>query len=439
MTVFRKTMPNGNESPCYYYRFMIDGKRYTGSTGCDTLKAAQKFEREVIRGLRTETSAKALVEKRRQQLSGGRKIELAEAFAEFAARPRRHQTCQKSMCDKNSQWDDFRAFLRDRYPGAKDLSDVTRSMAEAYLQYLRTEGKYEKSVTFRRGGGRKAITYSPNSSRKLSPRTCNAYHATLAEVFKVLVHDAGLLENPFRHVPKLKQDTESREAFTPDELRRIGQNADDFTYPIFAIGMNTAFREGDICTLRWEEVDLEQGWITRRIRKTRKAVRIPILPPLRAYLLQLRAQSGDGRYVLPEHARMYEANPTGITYRVRKFLEDLEIRTTRKVDGRTRKISVKDVHSLRHTFCYLAAIYGIPFPIVKSVAGHVDPKVTQMYMDHANDEMKREKLASMPNFLGLPEPGGTADSTESKRAKARALITHAGEAQLDRILALLGG
>ena len=45
----------------------------------------------------------------------------------------------------------------------------------------------------------------------------------------------------------------------------------------------------------------------------------------------------------------------------------------------------------------------MPFNIVKSVVGHVDPRITEMYMDHANDEMKRQKLSQMPNFLGLPE------------------------------------
>ena len=52
---------------------------------------------------------------------------------------------------------------------------------------------------------------------------------------------------------------------------------DDFILALFAIGTCTGLREGDICTLRWSEVDLESGWITRRTSKTGSIVTIPIL------------------------------------------------------------------------------------------------------------------------------------------------------------------
>jgi hypothetical protein len=36
-------MPNGKLSPTYYYDFKVDGKRFTGTTGCTTAREAQKF------------------------------------------------------------------------------------------------------------------------------------------------------------------------------------------------------------------------------------------------------------------------------------------------------------------------------------------------------------------------------------------------------------
>jgi integrase len=152
------------------------------------------------------------------------------------------------------------------------------------------------------------------------------------------------------------------------------------------VGITTGLREGDICTLRWCEVDTEGGWIVRQMLKTGNTVRIPILPALRTYLETLPR---DGEFVLPEHAAMYNDNPSGISYRVRRFLADtLKLQKTRAAEGRTRRVSVRDVHSLRHTFCYMAAIHNVPLPIVQSIVGHVDPAITRMYAEkHCSEHL----------------------------------------------------
>ena len=49
-------------------------------------------------------------------------------------------------------------------------------------------------------------------------------------------------------------------AFTSEELKRIYDNLDDFTRPLFMMAVWTGFREGDICTLKWNEVDLVHRW-----------------------------------------------------------------------------------------------------------------------------------------------------------------------------------
>jgi integrase len=406
MSVARKLMPNGNLSPHFYYRFMVNGRTHSGTTGCTTEREALKFEKSIIRTLRAQRSAQAVVENFRDVLAGDKRVALDEAFDRLLAKPRKRKMGDKQEHNKRAYWADFLAFIYDRYPGAKHLSDVTQPMAEEYIQHLRSAGKYVRGIAYRPKYARQAIAYE-NPHSALSPRTCNVYHKTLQQVFDVLSEDASLIQNPFRAIDALANESEQREAFTPDELKRIGEAArGTFLYPLFAIGISTGLREGDICTLEWSEVDLGEGRITRRMRKTGKTVRIPILPSLKQYLeSELLPQRGDSPYVLPEHAEVYQKNPSGISYRVRKFLEGepLGIATTRKVDSRSREVSIKDVHSLRHTFCYLAAVHGVPANIVQSIVGHVDPRITEMYMNHATDQMKREKLASMPNYLGLPE------------------------------------
>ena len=416
MSIFRKTMPNGKTTPTFYYRIMVAGKRYTGSTGCATKADAMKFEREKLDVLRKQRSARAVVENFRDELAGGRRVDLEGAMELFRGKPRRKPIGAKQMASKESYWADWLAFLKAEYPSARRLSDVTLEMAQAYIHHIREHGKFAKTIEYRPKYRRHAISYEAGCA-KLSPRTVNVYHKSLQQVFATLSDDASLMRNPFSKVPKLDNEYEHRDAFTPEELNKIGaasKAGDPFIFALFYIGMATGLREGDICTLRWQEIDLAADRITRKMSKTGKVVRIPIMLPLHIFLEQAAAAREPGQeYVLPEHASIYLGNPSGIGYRVRGFLEGIQITTTRKVAGRSRAVSVKDVHSLRHTFCYLAAIHGVPANIVQSIVGHMDERMTQMYMDHASDKVKRDKLSQLPDFLGrLPQgSAGTPAAT----------------------------
>ena len=180
----------------------------------------------------------------------------------------------------------------------------------------------------------------------------------------------------------------------------------------------TGLREGDICTLKWREVDLVHRLITRRMRKTKVEVQIPISNQL--YALLTATPRTESEYVFPEHANMYLTNSSGVSYRVKHFLEGLGIETTRIPEGRTRAISVKDLHSCRHTFCYYAGLAGIPLSVVQSIVGHMTPAMTAHYSAHASIEDKRRGMERLSFFTqdALPE----AKTDEPERAELRQRI-----------------
>ena len=95
--------------------------------------------------------------------------------------------------------------------------------------------------------------------------------------------------------------------------------------PLFALAIHTGLREGDICTLKWKEVDLARGWITRVQNKTRTELRIPVFAALSSYLGALPRTS---EYVLPDHAQCYLGNQWDVSGRIKAFLRELGIRTT---------------------------------------------------------------------------------------------------------------
>ena len=424
MSVAKRKTKNGYTKE-YHYAFAQDGKRYRGvCEGCTTKREAEEFEKNLrkhVQEAAAKKDVKQLIEHFREELTGSKDILIADAYEKSLEKPKKRIPSASLIRSKRSYWLDFTAFLKDRYPDLQKLSEVRPLHAEAYIQYLRQNGRFNKTVTYRGSVITQERSYQLKS--ELSPKTINTYQQVLTEVFQLLARDAGIIENPFASIPMLKKESESREAFSEDELAIIRDNLDDFTRPLFTIAIATALREGDICTLKWSEIDFKRELIIKRMRKTGNTVEIPIMPPLRVYLSQLQTDSAEAEYVLPKHAEMYLNNSSGVSYRIKQFLENkCRIATTKTLEGRSRAVSVKDLHSCRHTFCYYAGLYGIPLSIVQSIVGHMTPEMTKHYSAHASLSAKREQMRQLPEFMMLTGLK-TRDDETAEREELQALIS----------------
>lgn len=153
---------------------------------------------------------------------------------------------------------------------------------EAYVSYLIRNGRFNSK-----------------SDYQLGNKTICEIASSIKRVFRCLKRDAGLLENPWDDVilPAM-DDSLRREIFTVDELQKIrcGILHNSFCRPLFTIAAATGLREGDICTLRWNEIDWVGKNIRRVLNKTRKEVSIPIHRMLYDYFLRLH---NEDEYVFP--------------------------------------------------------------------------------------------------------------------------------------------
>lgn len=440
MTVRKRRTSSGYTAE-YHYDFSQGGKRYRGvCEGCSTKREAEDFEKKLrsnIKVAASQKNVKSLVEQFRDVLTGGTDILLADAYECSLAKPKKRTPSESLIRAKRSYWLDFVAFMTAKYPEIEKLTEVRPLHAEAYIQYLRDNGRFNKTISYSGRVITKTRSYQAHST--LSAKTVNTYQQVLAEVFQLLQRDTGIIENPFAQIPMLTREAEGREAFTEEELVKIRDNMDDFTGPLFTIAIATALREGDICTLKWSDIDFRRETIIKRMRKTGHFVEIPILPPLKAYLEQQRekgelAPEKYRDYVLPAHAAMYLSNPSGVSYRIKTFLEkQCGIATTKVPDGRSRAVSVKDLHSCRHTFCYYAGLYGIPLTIVQSIVGHMTPEMTKHYSAHASMEAKREKMKQLPEFMMLTS-AALPSSDDSEREELIGIVKHLPIEKVRKIL-----
>ena len=175
----------------WYYEFMIRGKRYFGTCdGCKNRRDAEAFER-TMREKATQgaglKSVKALYETFRDDLTGGERITLDEAFELAEQKPRPRLPSEKHAGTKRTIWGDFLAFMHGKYPDIKNLIDVTEAHAQEYIAILQKSGRYEKTINYSRTEGKRVRTISTqNVAGALSPRSIRLYQMVCAEVFTLL-------------------------------------------------------------------------------------------------------------------------------------------------------------------------------------------------------------------------------------------------------------
>lgn len=432
MAIFKRQTTRG-ETDFYHYRFMLQNKRYTGVCDeCTTKSQALQFEKDlkdsITKILNKEDDVKSIAREFIQTKTGSKTISLKKAFSEYLKQPSPNKSSDRHTQTKESYWNDFLAFITEKYPDLKNMDEIKSVHVTEYLGYIQNNGRYCKKINY--STSKFSVQYETKTN-KISNRTYNFIFGVLKEIFTRLAKPAGILIDPFENLQKMGKDQVTRDVFTEEELKLIAKEADDFIYPIFAIGLNTAFREGDICTLKWSDINFEAEYIQKRTRKTGTDVLIPLLPSLKGYLLKLKGTGGESPYVLPKHAEIYLTNPSGINYRVKKFLHAIGIETQKKVKGRTRQASTKDVHSLRHTFCYQAGLKKIPLLVVKDICGHMTAEMNQLYKKHATMEAKREQLRLLQGAIDfLPE---IEDSQESKRERLKNRIDGFSDKEIDQL------
>jgi integrase len=262
-------------------------------------------------------------------------------------------------------------------------------------------------------------------ARGVTAKTWNDTMKLLRATYKYLL-PAGSI-NPFSSMPTKETETIFRKPFTPEELKAIldAASQDDFIRPIITVGICTAMRRGDCCQLRWKDVDLLRRFITVKTAKTGVTVSIPIFPML--YDELSKHQSSEA-YVFPDQAKMYNENPDGITWRVRKVFaaagfkdgdndkngddhdddhndaEDNVVPHRREIHAERksglRRASVRDFHSFRVTWVTLALTAGVPLELVQKVTGH---KTTDIVLKHyfqpGREEFRLALQSAMPKLL----------------------------------------
>lgn len=190
--------------------------------------------------------------------------------------------------------------------------------------------------------------------------------------------------NPCRHIQRFKEDRRER-FLSSEELARLGhaltKAEQENTHSPFVIGLVrllifTGARLGEIRTLTWEDVDLEERRLNLPDSKSGKKT-IHLNAPAVAVLDALPKIDGNPFVCCGQRK---EKGLVGI------HRAWFEIRD---------KAKLPDVrlHDLRHSFASVAAGSGMSLPIIGSLLGHTQAQTTQRYSHLHRDPLREASEA----------------------------------------------
>ena len=143
---------------------------------------------------------------------------------------------------------------------------------------------------------------------------------------------------PFAKVDSYELDPVHRENLEPDEIRQVIGAAPGELRRLSIVATYTGFRLGDCAALQWGDVRMDEngGRVVRKTGKTKKMVRFPMHPGLRAELEHTPARERTGD-VCPELADIHRRDSACLSQAHKASLRVLRPGDEGQEQGRSRR------------------------------------------------------------------------------------------------------
>ena len=270
--------------------------------------------------------------------------------------------------------------------------------------------------------------------KELSPNTVIKHHNLLTNTLNAAERQEYITKNPMRAVSPPKKRQREAKFYTPEQLgilldKAVGTRLE---LPVF-ICAYLGLRRGELCGLRWSDVDLEHQTITientrtqagkkeiEKGTKTASSTRTLYLPDTLCDML--KAAKEHQQACRAEYKNAYDDNdyvvvmedgrpfrPNYLSELFGKFLAENDL----------PKIVL---HELRHTFASLSNQAGIPAYNIGKALGHSTPATTQEIYTHLLDQTHTQAVE-----------GVAAIADEARRKAGKEYLLQLAKALIDEI------
>jgi integrase len=247
----------------------------------------------------------------------------------------------------------------------------------------------------------------------LSAASVRRKHAVLRCAFNLAIEEGILGRNPAKASRPPKERRHKIDAPDPAAMQRAIKAGEGRTFEIavfILLKAGTGARRGEVCALRWPDVDLDEGtlWIRRSIAQVPRQAPIEkdtkthasrwidldtelVVPALRAWRAQQEARAAKVGTELRPDAFVFSPEIDGSRpYKPNHWTEVW--RNLRKRHGVTGRL-----HDVRHFAATLMLASGVDIRTVAGRLGHAQPSTTlNIYADfvHAADRKAAKVLGS---------------------------------------------
>jgi integrase len=232
-----------------------------------------------------------------------------------------------------------------------------------------------------------------------APNTVGMEIKILRVVLNVARRQGRINVNPAEAVELPKVVSNTRDVFTPEQVRMLLGKANAEWQTAILAGFYLGARLTDVVNLTWENVDLTGGIIAYEQRKTGKPVTAPLHHDLKNHLFKLAGD--DPRAPLcPTLQKRSVGGRKGLSVTFTNIMRDAGI-GQHQVKGKGkqgRAFSKLSFHSLRHTFTSALANANVPAEVRQKLTGHADAAMHQKYT-HLELQPLEAAIAKLPSVF----------------------------------------
>ena len=255
----------------------------------------------------------------------------------------------------------------------------------------------------------------------LSPATVKHMHVVLNQALKQAERERRIITNPANAVKPPKITRQEAAYLDAEQINKfLEEISKDRWYTVFLFAFGTGMRLGEVCALRWENVDLEKGIV--RVRESVRRVKNddPAGPKTLLLIQPPKTEKGKRTIPLPEGVLMelkkHKERQENLKLHIGKMYNEQGLVFTwengRMIDPSylskyfrqvADKLGFKEVtfHNLRHSYASALLATGEHPKVVQELLGHSQVGVTLDIYSHVSPDLKERAAEKIDGFLGI--------------------------------------
>ena len=234
--------------------------------------------------------------------------------------------------------------------------------------------------------------------KHFSPNTVKGIFRLLCSALQNSVKNGLLLSNPCDQVHQPAVRRIHQRVLTTKEQQMVLAKAQQLTHLPVLLALNTGMRLGEICALKWSDIDWEKRTIN--VSRTVQRIRLPEQSASQAKTMLFISEPKSScslrsiplNAVLEKRLRQSKMNSQNDTFILTASNHLLDPRTVQRQFKRlTEEMGLEDVHfhTLRHSFATRLIELGTDVKTVSVLLGHSSVQTTLDYYVHSLLDQQR--------------------------------------------------